>query len=453
MQRAQSPYAAAGVALATAGAIALSPLAPPAPEVHLPALSSAAVELTAATDPFTAWVDVFGTAFANLTQLGETLAANPAPVLQQIGANWLGYGETYISALQAAGAGLNTWAQLLPTAFQGISDSLAAGDLIKASTWLNGLTTALGALAGTPMLRTLTIPRDIAQNLANAATAIFGTMPALIPTLGFAVLAQINLSVTAVATSGQVVVDAMKAGDTAAALSALINMPADVTDRILNGYVQTLPDGATRRVGGLLQQPGPIPGSTYKQAAGFLYKLLVDTPQTIAKAIGWEAPVTANTTAGLLGPAAAPAALASASTIPDTSSATAVTLSTEPAPTTSKPEANPMADTIAKPDGSTATDTPNPDPAKQPAVSLVRESLAASPTKTGATPTADKPAAKVASDVRDGVSATAKKIGEGVKKAFSKPDKTAKADTAKSNAGSGSAGKHRATSDNSGDSK
>lgn len=54
---------------------------------------------------------------------------------------------------------------------------------------------------------------------------------------------------------------------------------------------------------------------------------------------------------------------------------------------------------------------------------LVRGSLVAAPGKFGSLGKADRPAVKVASDVRDGISATAKKIGENFKKAFAKPEK------------------------------
>ncbi len=54
---------------------------------------------------------------------------------------------------------------------------------------------------------------------------------------------------------------------------------------------------------------------------------------------------------------------------------------------------------------------------------LVRDSAVAVPGKVGTRSSTSKPAAKVSSDVRDEISATVNKIGDGVKKAFAKPEK------------------------------
>lgn len=75
MQRALSPYTAAGVALATAGVIAVTPLAPPARGAHLPALSSqASVELSAFTNPNGTWAAAL-TAAAGNTQAIDSSSA------------------------------------------------------------------------------------------------------------------------------------------------------------------------------------------------------------------------------------------------------------------------------------------------------------------------------------------------------------------------------------------
>jgi hypothetical protein len=82
------PYATAGVALVGAGAIAMAPLAPPMPDIKV---ANPSVNLSAAVDPFTPWVDVLLNSEANITTLIDDWAAAPLPVLQQVIANQLRY--------------------------------------------------------------------------------------------------------------------------------------------------------------------------------------------------------------------------------------------------------------------------------------------------------------------------------------------------------------------------
>lgn len=88
MQVAARNYLAAGVALVSAGAIAVSPVAPPVPEALA---KSPAVQLSAAIDPITPWVNVFNTAGVNFAELVESWLEAPAPVLQQVIANQIRY--------------------------------------------------------------------------------------------------------------------------------------------------------------------------------------------------------------------------------------------------------------------------------------------------------------------------------------------------------------------------
>ena len=89
-------YLTAGVALAGASAIALAPVVvPPSSTVSSsPAMSSVAVELSAAVNPITAWVDVFAGAATNLGGIGNAILEDPFPLLRQALENVLGYGGT-----------------------------------------------------------------------------------------------------------------------------------------------------------------------------------------------------------------------------------------------------------------------------------------------------------------------------------------------------------------------
>lgn len=84
------PFSTAGIALVGATAIAMTPVAavtaPPDVKVANPA-----VQLSAAIDPITPWLAVFDNAEVNLANLADAWLTAPAPVLQQVIANQIGY--------------------------------------------------------------------------------------------------------------------------------------------------------------------------------------------------------------------------------------------------------------------------------------------------------------------------------------------------------------------------
>src|ERR1700742_4565842 len=133
MQVAARPHFTAGVALVGAGVIAVSPLAPPMPDVHLPSLQSAAVELAALSapvvNPIEQWTQVVQAAITNLGALGQQLAADPAPILQQIFANQSADAAILGTAAGAASTALTTAAQALPAALQAAATQLEAGNV------------------------------------------------------------------------------------------------------------------------------------------------------------------------------------------------------------------------------------------------------------------------------------------------------------------------------------
>ena len=94
-------YLTAGVAALSAGAIALAPVQPlpSGPDLSQALRSTLAVDLAAAIDPITPWIDTFQAAADNISGLINTWGEQPLPVVQQVVAN-LG---TYISELPAIG--------------------------------------------------------------------------------------------------------------------------------------------------------------------------------------------------------------------------------------------------------------------------------------------------------------------------------------------------------------
>lgn len=271
MQLASQSYLTAGVALVGAGAIALSPLAPPAPDIHVPAIdaSSAAVNLTAAANPLQLWADVIGSAFENVSGLGEQLAADPAPILRQIIANQLHSANVLGTATQKLADGL---AQALdpdyvlsfPAALKQSFDLIAAGDLQGG---LSTLPTSI-LMLGLPLLDfvgnewTPGAWSVIAQpftNLAHLVTKLPEGTPALL------LNGLISPMAATAAATGYVLenlIAATNAGDVAEAVATLVNSPATITGALLNGFEMDSGDGMPPTVfTGLLNPPdGFLPG-------------------------------------------------------------------------------------------------------------------------------------------------------------------------------------------------
>lgn len=437
MSLALRPYVTAGVALVGASVIAATPLAAPPAAIDNAAarVSSAAVELTAAVDPIAAWSDLFTHTPESLLALGNLIAENPAPILGQIVANWSGYGQTLGSALQTSGAGLSTYlTTTLPTSLQTFSNQLMSGDMQGAADTFNSAFTGLATGVGFPMLNVFSIPVAITQNLANAVASFGPSFVGVVAGVGLSVLFLVQAASVSVGDSAQPIVDAIKAGDPLGAFSALVAMPATVADGVLNGHEH---DGGL--FAGLLTVEHPVspdaPPWDPTWPDGLVAKLL-NSRLTIAKALGWEEPATTGNLSRLLAPTSELTALPPASSVP--AAATSVTLPADATPVEAKANTISTTEVVAATTDSTPTEAAGSPTTKQESAPLVRQSLAATPGKTGSLGATSKPAAKVASDVRDGISSTVNKISEGVKKAFAKPEKKPTSASTSSDTGSGS---------------
>ncbi|ODR22448.1 hypothetical protein [Mycolicibacterium porcinum] len=402
MNLALRPYATAGIALVGASVIAATPLAPPAPDVHLPALpSQASVELSAFTNPLDTWASVVTATIADVGALGQAIAENPAPILRQVIANQTA------NATKLAGIG-----QAVATAIGGLLDpsspsssvsllrqavsQAAAGDVADAiDSVYSALIVSPAFSVGFPLLGTFDVINGMTTNAQKFVAMVPNLVVAEGMTFAFGTLGGIKF---ALQESAQGFVDAMRTGDVETAAGIALNAPAVLAGAALHGY-------APFDHSGLFGADGPI-------------RAFVDWQERAAEAIGKPAP-----------PVTFPES-ARISAVPDAAAASPVTLSLDPRPAAPETGTNSMNSTTAE--GSTAIR------AKQVRSPLVRQSLVASPSKAGSVGTTSEPSAKLASDVRDGISSTVNKIGEGVRKAFAKPEKKQVSTSTSSEKGPGS---------------
>jgi hypothetical protein len=338
-----------GVALIGASAIALSPIVVAPQQVHLPAVpvSSLATTLTASVNPISEWGKVLAAAVNNISALGQQVWADPAPILKQIIVNQFGYANTIATDLGNVANGFVTAVKALPPALQQAAQQLAAGQIS------GGLGTAFQAVLnlvispGFALLQgqTLNIPGKVMQNITN----VVKLLPDVVVALGFSALSTVSGVESAFGDTAQAVYDGVRAGNLGAALNAIVNAPAVLTNAFLNGYA---PTGAV----GILS-PG----------MGFVPALVISIRQAIAQALGAPAPAAAKVADA--GPAAVPSAAVSAATVtlgtekvttPDAAKVTATkTTPAEPAataPAATKPDAGEPVSTSSE-THSTATET------------------------------------------------------------------------------------------------
>ncbi|WP_441957832.1 hypothetical protein [Mycolicibacterium houstonense] len=213
MQRALRPYAAAGVALATASVIAATPTIAPPPQIQ-----SHAVQMAALDDPIAVFAPVFDQATALVQLMIANETANPAPLLNAVIARAGADGKTLGEIATGLGNAASQVATNLPPALQAAAARYAAGDLV------GGYDAVVPAFIG-PFLGLF----NQVVKLQNMLSADAGVMQALVrplvyqvawsfvtvPALGFANIAR--TSVVAI----QAVGTAIASGNPEAAANAV----------------------------------------------------------------------------------------------------------------------------------------------------------------------------------------------------------------------------------------
>ena len=285
MNAAVRPYATAGVALVGATAIAMSPLAPPVPEVQAMqrAVSSVSVELSAAVNPIENWIQVFQKSTANLNAIGEQIAASPAPILKQIVVNQMAAFEDLKTRMDANAGTLKLIFDGAPNAIATARGQLQSGDIVGAFDTFNNQIVIPLALAGVQAVSDLTRPLvSTVNNFAKAFAAVPDAVFQVILPMTFPLVSTINAAVQAT----QDVYDGVVARDPGAVLNTLVNLPANLVDGFLNGSGTIL---------GFINAPGLL--TPYDPNFGFLASgpiaSLIALRDVIAQAIGAPLPTAA----------------------------------------------------------------------------------------------------------------------------------------------------------------
>lgn len=401
MQVAAHPYLAAGVALIGASAIAISPVAPPMPDITVTAVSSAEVSLSAATDPIQAYVQLVTNTFTNVSTLIGQELADPAPILRQVIDNQIATAVSLGTALQDSAVALGNALDpsnpySIPSLLQLAVSNLLSGDIngAVANAWSAFLTPVVGV--GLPLLEPITAA--IRQPIQNVLNVVDTQLAVVMPLLGALNVAY--RTITVAGNVGQEILDSATAGDALAVVSTMLSSPAVIADAFLNG--------------------DELGGGVFGPSLGLLGTLR-QAREMIAAAIT---------------PPAAEAAVAATDTTLR-SAPKLVTLDVAPATEKAAPavsEAAVTAETAPAPAASTDEDTPS-----KATTPVVKDSLKAAPGKTLST----KRSAS-AKQVRENIQGSVKNVTDGLKKAAEglsgNSAKAGKHRAAKSGAGSSSSG-------------
>ncbi|GAY14841.1 hypothetical protein [Mycobacterium sp. shizuoka-1] len=228
------PHLTTGVALVGAGVIALSPIVSTTTHAQLAsvtAMSSAAVQLTAATDPLQRWLEVIQTSAANLGGISQQFFDAPAPILEQLATNQFANVEYLAKTGQELLANLQLSLQPVPAQLRQAAQQLADGNIVGAVDTFNAaiLPPILSIVFYIPEL--YKVVTNAGQNLANVIAAVPEAVVNPLLTLAYPLVSGVNAS----AEIAQAVLDAAKAGDISGVANALINAPANFVDGVLNG--------------------------------------------------------------------------------------------------------------------------------------------------------------------------------------------------------------------------
>ncbi len=231
MHAAIRPYATGGIALVGASVIAVSPIAPPLPDIHLPnqhELQAAAVRLTAGWDPLTAWQNAFNTASSNASTLANNFLLAPGVGLQQAIVNEVGFLKEVLNDPSSIGTVLTQIANNAQTVASGLT-GLNASAATNTAAQAHSVDTLHGILAS--QLPTMLPPgTDVAT-----VTQVLNVLESPVSGLLIGAVGPVISPAVALLNSALAVGAALQASDPSAALSALLDAPANAVNAFFNG--------------------------------------------------------------------------------------------------------------------------------------------------------------------------------------------------------------------------
>jgi hypothetical protein len=255
MQTTLRPYTpAAGrritTGVAVASLIAVAPGVTPALPQLPDELQASAVRLTAGWDPLTAWQTAFNTTSANASTLADNFFLAPGVGLQQAIVNQVGFLDQVLndpSSLRAVLTQIADNAQIVASGLTGVDASADTAKAVDKHT----VDALHGVVAG--LLPTF-LPPDID---AATVTAILNVLKSPMSGLLIGAVGPVVSPAVALLNSALAVGAALQSSDPSAALSDLLDVPANVVNAFFNGADLNLD-----AVASLVNQAGVLPEGT-----------------------------------------------------------------------------------------------------------------------------------------------------------------------------------------------
>jgi hypothetical protein len=240
----------------------VSPVAPPLPDIHVlnpHQLEAMAVRLTAGWTPFEAWQNAFNTTSANASTLTNNFFLAPGVGLQQAIVNQVGYLNQVLNDPSSLGSVLTQIAnnvQTVATGITGVNPSEATATAVQAHT-LDALHGALVSLL--PEF----LPPDID---AGIVTKVLQVLSSPLSGLLIGAVGPVIAPGVALLNSALAVGAALQASDPAAALTHLLDTPANMVNAFFNGA-----DLDLTALTPLINQSGVLPAGTTLDALDFAF--------------------------------------------------------------------------------------------------------------------------------------------------------------------------------------
>ncbi|OIN77974.1 hypothetical protein [Mycobacterium malmoense] len=272
------PLMAAGAAALGASIIALTPAVSndvaEGIQQHMVNVEHRAVALAdTVVNPIQSWMDLIQTTQTNLQTVTQEFLSLPFPAAQQLAANWLQFGNLYVSTTQiGANDAINYFTgpgayDFLPLLYSGSNDLIAGNVAGWMSSMIGAFYTEPLFDVGYPMEAMLDIPKDMATNFGYAVNTLLTTG---VTDFGLYVVGAPGYVAGTFGSSLQLAINSASSGDLAGAVLNLLNVPP-VT---LNGFINGL-NGGANPLYGLINRPYAGLYTEYSSVANALAKAIV----------------------------------------------------------------------------------------------------------------------------------------------------------------------------------